>query len=409
MGTKYPSQSITGYNSSPPPDDGSQVSGNVVEWDKHVTKLSDPVKTLAESINSALITHLDEGPDSKTASYATTLTDYGKVIEFNGSGFTCTLLAPATAGSGYRVTIKNLVSSGNLTVVSGSGTIDADASVILAPGTSTTFMVNSGASVYQRIHESIPSSQALIDQSSGSALTPATNLTISRTSASQVLISCDKITLFNSGGEGRVFGSMGQTINVAVAGENGLDTGTEQASVFYHMWVIGKVDGTLGAVFSLQYPGVGTPTLPAGYTFFGYVGAIYNDTVPDFLFFYQSGNKAWMGQDSTHMQLISAGTATTATAVSTSAQAPLTASAFNVAFNAKSATPNVASTYVMGLGGFVNFSDARGNVGWHFQIHSGSSSSWAHATIPQIQAGALYYLVNGTGASTEIVMQGWEF
>jgi hypothetical protein len=51
----YTSVSITGYNSSPPPDDGSQTSANKVSWAKHKEKHSDPIKTLAESINTNAI------------------------------------------------------------------------------------------------------------------------------------------------------------------------------------------------------------------------------------------------------------------------------------------------------------------------------------------------------------------
>lgn len=48
----YSSQAIAGYNASPPPDDGSFVAANQLEWAKHKTKLGDPIKTLAEAINS---------------------------------------------------------------------------------------------------------------------------------------------------------------------------------------------------------------------------------------------------------------------------------------------------------------------------------------------------------------------
>ena len=50
----YTSQSISGYNSSPPPDDGTQTAANQLSWAKHKTKLADPVKTLAEGINTAV-------------------------------------------------------------------------------------------------------------------------------------------------------------------------------------------------------------------------------------------------------------------------------------------------------------------------------------------------------------------
>ena len=48
----YSSQTISGYNSSPPPDDASQVSANKIEWAKHINKIGGPLKTLAEGINS---------------------------------------------------------------------------------------------------------------------------------------------------------------------------------------------------------------------------------------------------------------------------------------------------------------------------------------------------------------------
>lgn len=56
MANPYVSQSISGWNTSPPPDDGSQVSANQLKWSNHVNKLSSPVKTLAESINTAVNT-----------------------------------------------------------------------------------------------------------------------------------------------------------------------------------------------------------------------------------------------------------------------------------------------------------------------------------------------------------------
>ncbi len=56
----YTSQSISGYNSSPPPDDGSQVASNQLEWAKHITKIGNPLKTLIEAINTELVTTFTE-------------------------------------------------------------------------------------------------------------------------------------------------------------------------------------------------------------------------------------------------------------------------------------------------------------------------------------------------------------
>ena len=56
MGTKYTSQSATGYNASPPSDDGTAVSSNEIKWSFIKEKLADSVKDLADDINTELVT-----------------------------------------------------------------------------------------------------------------------------------------------------------------------------------------------------------------------------------------------------------------------------------------------------------------------------------------------------------------
>ena len=51
----YTSVAISGYDSSPPPDDGSKTAANKLEWAKHKTKHSDPLKTLSEGINTNVL------------------------------------------------------------------------------------------------------------------------------------------------------------------------------------------------------------------------------------------------------------------------------------------------------------------------------------------------------------------
>ena len=51
----FTSQTISGYNATPPSNDGAKTSANQVDWDKHKTKLADPIKTLAEAINTAVL------------------------------------------------------------------------------------------------------------------------------------------------------------------------------------------------------------------------------------------------------------------------------------------------------------------------------------------------------------------
>ena len=51
----YVSVSASGYNASPPPDDGSQVAANLITWAGIKTKLADVVKVLADGINTNVL------------------------------------------------------------------------------------------------------------------------------------------------------------------------------------------------------------------------------------------------------------------------------------------------------------------------------------------------------------------
>ena len=51
--TAWTPVSIVGYNTSPPPDDGSQVAGNKVSWATEKTKLTDPLNVAIVALNSS--------------------------------------------------------------------------------------------------------------------------------------------------------------------------------------------------------------------------------------------------------------------------------------------------------------------------------------------------------------------
>lgn len=138
MSIIYTAQSISGYNATPPPDDGSTGSDNEITWAKHKTKLADPIKTLSEAIDSELQTafgkvHLN-GRSAKTTTYTVLASDRGKLIDCTSGTFTVTLLAAATATNGYEITILN----------SGTGviTIDGNASELI--NGSTTLVLQAG-------------------------------------------------------------------------------------------------------------------------------------------------------------------------------------------------------------------------------------------------------------------------
>lgn len=148
MGTKYSSQSTSGYNASPPADDGSTTEANKTKWSTILTKLTDILKTFTEAVNTELVEHFDVGPISKSTAYTTTAAENMQTIEVSGTT-TITLGAASSMGAGYIVTIKNTSSSTVTVARSGADTIDGATSVSLdAQYDAITVQVNASTDGY---------------------------------------------------------------------------------------------------------------------------------------------------------------------------------------------------------------------------------------------------------------------
>lgn len=107
MGTKYSGNATSGYNSTPPADDGTVSEANKVKWSTIKTKLTDPIKTFGETIDSELTTHFDHGPTALTSNTTLDATHYEKFIQVSSSGVTLTLTDAATLGAGWNCHIFN--------------------------------------------------------------------------------------------------------------------------------------------------------------------------------------------------------------------------------------------------------------------------------------------------------------
>lgn len=156
MGTKYSSVSISGYNATPPADDGSTAASNQVTWAKHKTKLGDPIKTAVEAINTALVTALDTSARSITSNDSTVAGDNGRTIVIASTvtaAITVTLMDAATAAAGYIVNIVNDSSVAcTIARATASDTISSVTSDYSLPGlTSISFVVSPSASGYTAI------------------------------------------------------------------------------------------------------------------------------------------------------------------------------------------------------------------------------------------------------------------
>lgn len=108
----YASQSVTGYNATPPDDDGSETTENQVKWSTIKTKLGDPLKTAIENVNTEMVAHAATRFGNSVETFSTTITfdgnDEGTIQKFTGaSATTATLPSAATVGAGFVIGVRN--------------------------------------------------------------------------------------------------------------------------------------------------------------------------------------------------------------------------------------------------------------------------------------------------------------
>lgn len=116
MGTKYSSNASSGYNATPPADDGTVSEANKVKYSTIKTKLADPIKTLADTINSELATHFDNGPNNYTVNQTLAASNYNQVNQVSGSGVTLSLTAATTLTAGWYTDIFSTDTTNSVTL-----------------------------------------------------------------------------------------------------------------------------------------------------------------------------------------------------------------------------------------------------------------------------------------------------
>ncbi len=153
MGSKYTTQTVSGYNSSPPPDDGTTVASNKITWNSTIkAKLSDPILTLSQAVNSALLTFSDFSQNVVSTAYTTTGADHMKTIQVTGT--TTVSLGDATSmGAGYIIGVANNgVATVTVSRITGTDTLNgATKNIVLAPGQAIVCKCIAAANGYQVI------------------------------------------------------------------------------------------------------------------------------------------------------------------------------------------------------------------------------------------------------------------
>ena len=295
MGTKYTTQTISGYNSSAPPDDGSTGSTNLLKWSNHKTKLADPIKTLAEDINSALVTALNFGSRTVAVDDTSAAADHMKTVECTAS-LTASLLDATTAGAGYVISYKNL-GSGTVTIAlqTSSDTLDgvANGTLALTPNQSVVLKTNTSANGYDiisaytgsGISSSLPRSYL-----TGCYITPTASATSTLSIAAGQCMDSTNTLLLN------LTALTKSTSAWAVGSSGGLDTGTIANSTWYYFYVIQRPDtGVVDVCYSTSssLPNLTTGHVSTAYTKYRYIGAALTDGSGNWTPYLQFGREFW--------------------------------------------------------------------------------------------------------------------
>lgn len=136
MADPYTNVSVVNFNTSPPPDDGSQTAANEITWQKHLDKLAQPLKTAIEAIDTnidAAFAKIVGGGGVTTYGTTTTIltSDQGKLVRASNSGITLTTPDAASVGSPFVFAVLN-DGGGDITLAgNGAQTINGEASLTL--------------------------------------------------------------------------------------------------------------------------------------------------------------------------------------------------------------------------------------------------------------------------------------
>lgn len=211
---------------------------------------------------------------SISGAYTVTAQDLGAMIRFTGaSTATITLPTAASLGDGFSFEVFNF---GTADV-----TIDPNASEQINGGTTLVIAPNRGALI--RCSGTLFSAHPTGTPTSASIVADGRNVVVAYATAATCTVTADELILKDASSSVFLASSVNVTANIASAGANGLDTGSEAASTWYYVWVI--YNGT--TVASLLSASSSAPTMPSGYTYKALVGVVRNDGSSNFIRFWQ--------------------------------------------------------------------------------------------------------------------------
>lgn len=126
--------------------------------------------------------------------------------------------------------------------------------------------------------------------SHGHKVDPVSGDEITYVDTHEIKVTANEIMLQNHRGAPYRASMVDLTVDINASGANGLDTGTKSPETWYHIWIISNYKGVVKGLLSTS---ASNPTLPKGFSYKAYVGAIYNNSNDHFISYYQNDKLVW--------------------------------------------------------------------------------------------------------------------
>lgn len=332
---------------------------------------------------------------AKTSDYASVAADNGKTVSLStGAGNVDGVLPlKSTITTGWEISFIKDVSASNVSVIRLNAT-DGGTDLIRLKAIGDFVRVR-----YDGTDFHVTATRIVSEVSSVGVLCPHKNLIVKGGStAAKIDIDANELILTDTNGRQILVSSFDETATITASGANGLDTGSEAGSTWYHVHAIATPAGGTAVLYSLSAT---APIMPSGYTFQGLIGAAYNNSSSDFDNLYQRIDR--VNRDRTFA--LSNGSATSYTSISLAAFVPPTARIVFFIVQARDTTPAAAGAF------FAPTSDADNHGAAQIGDKDPNSTATMSTTVGIMleETQVLYYKADTASDEISVAVTGWGY
>ena len=215
------------------------------------------------------------------------------------------------------------------------------------------------------------------------------NLSITLTANSNSIpVTANKVILENASNTSFLVSNFSATILANTTGLNGVDSGSLAANGWYHIWAVASSNGANGGLLSAN--AISPTAMPANYTFYAYLGALWSNATSNLSAMAQVNNRVCCSSQI----ILNAGANTGLTAFTFANMVPTTAK-------------KIYGTVVSASNVNLSIYTTSANIGYQFFQILAAGVTTMNLESPIITPQTLYYLVNANSAN--ISVSGWEY